>query len=262
MAVKTVLKAESIDVQAEMEARRKRAAEALQSGKYRVEKIEKGRWAVSNGEGITYHVTVKDGKVVCDCPDFQKRGNLVGTCKHIEMIRLSRSGGNATASASAAQKASAPAPAPNPGKPASQPTPAAKPAPNGDSTVEDPGEVVVHWGQYRGKKLAEVANEAPGFIGWLAFRMEAKSPQDEALQKAARQVYDRIKAKQSRKAKGARASSDPIAAFISAAGVELLREIWKAQSNGRNIEDPAMQAAIELRIQAIRLVAERLRQLE
>jgi len=108
--------------------------------------------------------------------------------------------------------------------------PAPTPSGRTDRTPEAPaappqatqdGEVVVHWGKHKGKTLSDLAREAPGFIAW----------------------------------------ADPAAAFIAQAGIELLKEIWRAQGNGRDIEDPAIQKALELRVQAIRRVAELLRQI-
>jgi hypothetical protein len=122
--------------------------------------------------------------------------------------------------------------------------------------------VVVHWGKHKGKTLGQLAREAPGFVAWLAFKMEPRSDEDRRLQEAARKVHDRLKAeKGEKKARGQSRSADPAAAFIAQAGIELLRELWRAQGNGRDIEDPAIQKALELRVQAIRRVAELLRQI-
>jgi hypothetical protein len=260
MTVKTVLSREQIE--AEVEARRKRAEEALASGKYRVQRVGKGQWRVENGDGTAYTVAVQDGKPACDCPDFRNRGSVIGTCKHIEMIRsLVRNSKPAqpTKPAQPSQSASGPsAPTPNGRTDRAPEAPAAPP-----QATQDPGEVVVHWGKHKGKTLSDLAREAPGFIAWLAFKMEARSDEDRRLQEAARKLHDRLKLKAEKGEKKARQNrgADPAAAFIAQAGIELLRELWRAQGNGRDIEDPAIQKALELRVQAIRRVAELLRQI-
>lgn len=253
MTVMTV----STNVSSEVEARRKRAAEALASGKYRVQRVEKGRWTVTNGDGVTYTVAVVDGKPVCDCPDFTNRGAEIGTCKHIEMVRqIVRSRNEQPASAKVngasrpAAKASSPQPAPQ--------APQAQPA---DSTEEDPGEMVVPWGKHKGRKLAELATEAPGFLAWLAFKMEVRTDRDRTLQEAARKVHDRIKASKGQGRSGKAGKADPVASFIAQAGLEVLREVFQAQAKGRSLEDPAVRQALELRLQAIRLVAGLLREI-
>jgi hypothetical protein len=256
MTVKTVLSREQIE--AEVEARRKRAEEALASGKYRVQRVGKGQWRVENGDGTAYTVAVQDGKPACDCPDFRNRGSVIGTCKHIEMIRaLVRNSKPAqpTKPAQPSQSASGPsAPTPNGRTEAPE-------APAPPQATQDPGEVVVHWGKHKGKTLSDLAREAPGFIAWLAFKMEARSDEDRRLQEAARKLHDRLKAEKGKKARGQSRSADPVAGFIAAAGIELLKELWKAQSGGRDLSDPVIEKALELRVQAIRRVAELLRQI-
>jgi hypothetical protein len=256
MTAKAVLSREQIE--AEVEARRKRAEEALASGKYRVQRVGKGQWRVENGGGTAYTVAVQDGKPACNCPDFRNRGSVIGTCKHIEMIRaLVRNSKPAQPKpAQPSQSASGPsAPTPN-GRTETPEAPAAPP-----QATQDPGEVVVHWGKHKGKTLSDLAREAPGFIAWLAFKMEARSDEDRRLQEAARKLHDRLKAEKGEKKARQNRSADPAAAFIAQAGIELLKEIWRAQGNGRDIEDPAIQRALELRVQAIRRVAELLRQM-
>jgi hypothetical protein len=260
MTVKTVLSREQIE--AEVEARRKRAEEALASGRYRVQRVGKGQWRVENGDGTAYTVAVQDGKPACDCPDFRNRGSVIGTCKHIEMIRaLVRNSKPAqpTKPAQPSQSASGPSaptpPMPN-GRTEAPEAPAAPP-----QATQDPGEVVVHWGKHKGKTLSDLAREAPGFVAWLAFKMEPRSDEDRQLQEAARKVHDRLKAEKGEKKARQNRSADPAAAFIAQAGIELLKEIWRAQGNGRDIEDPAIQKALELRLRAIRRVAELLRQI-
>jgi len=260
MTVKAVLSREQIE--AEVEARRKRAEEALASGKYRVQRVGKGQWRVENGDGTAYTVAVQDGKPACDCPDFRNRGSVIGTCKHIEMIRaLVRNSKPAqpTKPAQPSQSASGPSaptpPMPN-GRTEAPEAPAAPP-----QATQDPGEVVVHWGKHKGKTLSDLAREAPGFVAWLAFKMEPRSDEDRQLQEAARKVHDRLKAEKGEKKARQNRSADPAAAFIAQAGIELLKEIWRAQGNGRDIEDPAIQKALELRLRAIRRVAELLRQI-
>ena len=261
MTVKTVLSREQIE--AEVEARRKRAEEALASGKYRVQRVGKGQWRVENGDGTAYTVAVQDGKPACDCPDFQNRGSVIGTCKHIEMIRaLVRNSKPAqpTKPAQPSQSASGPSaptpPTPNGRTDRAPEAPAAPP-----QATQDPGEVIVHWGKHKGKTLGQLAREAPGFVAWLAFKMEARSDEDRRLQEAARKVHDRLKAEKGEKKARQSRSADPAAAFIAQAGIELLKEIWRAQGNGRDLSDPVIEKALELRVQAIRRVAELLRQI-
>jgi len=255
MTAKAVLSREQIE--AEVQARRKRAEEALASGKYRVQRVGKGQWRVENGDGAAYTVAVADGRAVCDCPDYRNRGDTIGTCKHIEMVRLHVQQVKARPAQPA--KTAQPAPtAPTPNGQARAPEQAPEAA---SRSTEDPGEVVVHWGKHKGKTLAELASEAPGFVAWVAFKMEARSEEDRRLQEAARKVYDRLKAEKGEKKARQSRSADPVAAFLAQAGIELLRELWKAQSGGRDIEDPAIKRAVELRLQAIRRVAELLRQI-
>jgi type IV secretory pathway VirB10-like protein len=183
---------------------------------------------------------------------------VIGTCKHIEMIRaLVRNSKPAqpTKPAQPSQSASGPS-APTPPTPNGR-TDRAPEAPAAPQSTEDPEAVVVHWGKHKGKTLSDLAREAPGFIAWLAFKMEPRSDEDRRLQEAARKVHDRLKGEK----KARQSRSDPAAAFIAQAGIELLKEIWRAQSSGRDIEDPAIQKAMELRVQAIRRVAELLRQI-
>ncbi len=255
--VKTVSREQ---IEAEVEARRKRAEEALASGKYRVQRVGKGQWRVENGDGAAYTVAVADGRAVCDCPDYRNRGDTIGTCKHIEMVRLHVQ----QVKARPAQPAKTAQTASNPSAPAA-PTPngqaRAPEAPAAPQSTEDPEAVVVHWGKHKGKTLSDLAREAPNFIAWLAFKMEPRSEEDRRLQEAARKIHDRLKAEKGEKKARQSRSADPAAAFIAQAGIELLRELWKAQSGGRDIEDPAIRKAIELRVQAIRRVAELLRQI-
>ena len=259
MTAKAVLSREQIE--AEVEARRKRAEEALASGKYRVQRVGKGQWRVENGGGTAYTVVVQDGKPSCDCPDFRNRGSVIGTCKHIEMIRALVRNSKPAQPAKPAQPSqsasgpSAPMPTPN-GRTRAPEAPAAP------QSTEDPEAVVVHWGKHKGKTLGQLAREAPGFVAWLAFKMEPRSDEDRRLQEAARKVHDRLKAeKGEKKARGQSRSNDPVAGFIAAAGIELLKELWKAQSGGRDLSDPVIKKALELRLQAIRRVAELLRQI-
>jgi hypothetical protein len=253
-------------VNVEAEARRKRAEAALASGQYRIERVAPTRWTVTNGDGVAYNITVQDGKPVCDCPDYRNRGDAIGTCKHIEMVRLHAKRRRAQPASPAPSTPNGHEPKDVPEASGAQPQPQPQPAqpaqaaPTGEG-LKDPEAVVVHWGKHKGKTLGQLAREAPGFIAWLAFKMEARSDEDRRLQEAARKVHDRLKAEKGEKKARGQSRADPAAAFIAQAGIELLKEIWRAQGNGRDIEDPAIQKALELRVQAIRRVAELLRQM-
>ena len=179
----------TINVEAEVEARRKRAEEAITSGKYRVTRVQKGQWRVENGGGTAYTVVVQDGKPSCDCPDFQNRGSVIGTCKHIEMIRA------LVRNSKPAQPASpAPSTSPNghePSKEASgegqQPQPQPQPAqPQAAPTGEGLKDPVVPWGKRKGQRLSQIAQEDPEYLFFLAWRMEPRSDEDRVLQEAAR----------------------------------------------------------------------------
>ncbi|MEM2265381.1 MAG: SWIM zinc finger family protein [Candidatus Hadarchaeales archaeon] len=209
-----------------LEIRRQRAEEALQGGQYTIKLKEKepGKgtwvWEVRNGEGETYTITyTKNGDAgtwACTCPDFQKHRIQGFRCKHtfmVEMVELSRKSRKTQADT-------------------------------------DPGAVVIHWGQHKGKTLSQIASEKPGFLAWLAFRMEPKTEEDRKLQEAARRVYEK---KPKKGGKG-----DPMAEFIALAGVELLRQVWKAQENGEKLDDPLLGRYIELRLEAIKLVKSKL----
>jgi hypothetical protein len=68
---------------AEIMRRWERAAQALHSGDYRVQREGTRRFIVSNGGGKQYIVSFEDNPTgACDCPDYQKRG---GPCKHVAM---------------------------------------------------------------------------------------------------------------------------------------------------------------------------------
>ena len=71
-------------------ARHARAESALASGDYVVAKQGKNTWSVLNLKTYAEHiVTRKHGAFECTCPDFRTRGGIIGTCKHIEMVKLS-----------------------------------------------------------------------------------------------------------------------------------------------------------------------------
>jgi hypothetical protein len=261
-AVKTAsVSAEALE--AAREKRRQAAREAFEKNAYQIRfsgKDDQGRyaWEVQNGEGQTYIVSLADGRYACTCPDFANRGAQLGLCKHTELVRLRREALK-QAKAGGASGPSAPTPPTPNGR-----TDRAPEAPAAPQSTEDPEAVVVHWGKHKGKTLGQLAREAPGFIAWLAFKMEARSDEDRRLQEAARKVHDRLKLKAEKgekKARGQSRGADPVAGFIAAAGIELLKELWKAQSGGRDLSDPAIQKALELRLQAIRRVAELLRQI-
>jgi len=175
----------TINVEAEVEARRKRAEAALASGQYRIERVAPTRWTVTNGDGVAYNITVQDGKPVCDCPDYRNRGDAIGTCKHIEMVRLH-------AKRRRAQPAS-PAPStPNGHEPSepeeasgAQPQPA---APTGEGL--DPVDPVVPFGRHRGKRLSQILAEAPDDLMWIVRKMEARSEADLALKEAAARLIE------------------------------------------------------------------------
>lgn len=75
-------------------ARRERAVKALHSGLFRVWRLgaegNTFRWALENGGGKTYTISYdrQQKSFTCSCPDFQKRGHQVGTCKHIEAVKI------------------------------------------------------------------------------------------------------------------------------------------------------------------------------
>ena len=75
-------------------ARRERAVKALHSGLFRIWRLgaegNTFRWALENGGGKTYTISYdrQQKSFSCTCPDFQKRGHQVGTCKHIEAVKI------------------------------------------------------------------------------------------------------------------------------------------------------------------------------
>ncbi|MDR7615612.1 MAG: SWIM zinc finger family protein [Armatimonadota bacterium] len=278
MSVKSIVSDEAR--QKAIEERRKRAEEALRSGQYRVERVEKGRWQVINGDGATYTVAVEateDGKrkATCTCPDFRQRG--LGTCKHVEMVRLFVKNGQPATAAPTSPRA-APAKPASPAASASakptQPASAAQPAkaateaqaqPNVTqtaldsqvSTQEDPGELLIGWGKYKGMRLREVPR---GFVAWAAFKMEVRSEEDRRLQAAARALLDRQKAERPKAAKS-KAGSDPVATFIAAAALEIYRELAQAQTKGLSLDDPVARRGIEMRFTAVQFIADKIREL-
>jgi len=61
-----------------------RAEEALASGHYTVERVDRAVFAVTNGNGQTYTVSFADVETgTCTCPDFRQRGTA---CKHLAMV--------------------------------------------------------------------------------------------------------------------------------------------------------------------------------
>ena len=61
-----------------------RAEEALASGHYTVERVDRAVFAVTNGDGQTYTVSFADVETgTCTCPDFRRRGTA---CKHLAMV--------------------------------------------------------------------------------------------------------------------------------------------------------------------------------
>jgi hypothetical protein len=262
MTVKTAsVSAEALE--AAREKRRQAAREAFEKNAYQIRfsgKDDQGRyaWEVQNGEGQTYIVSLADGRYACTCPDFANRGAQLGLCKHTELVRLRREALK-QAKAGGASGPSAPTPPTPNGR--TDRAPEAPAAPSTPQSTEDPEAVAVHWGKHKGKTLSDLAREAPGFIAWLAFKMEARSDEDRRLQEAARKVHDRLKAEKGEKKARQSRGADPAAAFIAQAGIELLKEIWRAQGNGRDLSDPVIEKALELRLQAIRRVAELLRQI-
>ena len=82
-----------IDIVAAREARRQRAREAALSYEYTVEKVDRFSWRVVHA-GKEYIVTNWAGEWSCTCPDFQSRGTAIGTCKHIELVKLTVRGGS------------------------------------------------------------------------------------------------------------------------------------------------------------------------
>jgi hypothetical protein len=169
MTVKTAsVSAEALE--AAREKRRQAAREAFEKNAYQIRfsgKDDQGRyaWEVQNGEGQTYIVSLADGRYACTCPDFANRGAQLGLCKHTELVRLRR---EALKQAKAGGASGPSAPTPN-GRTEAPEAPAAPP-----QATQDPGEVVVRWGKHKGKTLSDLAREAPGFIAWLAFKMEAQ----------------------------------------------------------------------------------------
>jgi hypothetical protein len=242
MTVKTAsVSAEALE--AAREKRRQAAREAFEKNAYQIRfsgKDDQGRyaWEVQNGEGQTYIVSLADGRYACTCPDFANRGAQLGLCKHTELVRLRR---EALKQVKAGGASGPSAPTPN-GRTEAPEAPAAP------QSTEDPEAVVVRWGKHKGKTLGQLAREAPGFVAWLAFKMEARSDEDRRLQEAARKVHDLKAERGEKKARGQSRSADPAAAFIAQAGIELLKELWKAQSGGRDLSDPVIEKALELRV--------------
>jgi len=79
-----------------LQKRRQAAAEALEKGGYTVNFSgkENGRWLwqVANGRGSTYIVAFRrnNGEPVweCTCPDFKRRGAMLGRCKHTFLVEM------------------------------------------------------------------------------------------------------------------------------------------------------------------------------
>ena len=71
-------------------ARHARAAAALAAGQYMVARRGPVSWSVLNLRTYTENIVTRDGSSwSCTCPDFRTRGGAIGTCKHIEVVKLS-----------------------------------------------------------------------------------------------------------------------------------------------------------------------------
>lgn len=77
-----------------VQVRIQRAQKALASGAYSIRRdgSERSvlRWTLENGGGKTYEIVYdrQQKTFSCTCPDFANRGEKVGTCKHIEAVKL------------------------------------------------------------------------------------------------------------------------------------------------------------------------------
>lgn len=222
------------------ETTRKAMEQRLERGKslegYKIYSRD-GKFEVKNGKNQSYFITIKDGSVSCTCPDFTNRG--LGLCKHIGALHHAL-GKLFTPQAKQAKTEAVP------GR-----TTEVKPEP-----TDDPAQVIIHWGKHKGRTLGEIAQENPGFVAWLAFKMQPKTPEDEKLQKAARRVHDSIKG-QRRKQKAGKA--DPVMVqFLALAGIDVLHRVWQAQEK-RIIDDSSMAEFLERQMKAVKLVAQQLR---
>ncbi len=76
------------------QARVERARKALAAGVFHIQRRgNEGntlRWTLKNGGGREYTITYdrETQSFTCTCPDFQNRGEQVGTCKHIEAVKI------------------------------------------------------------------------------------------------------------------------------------------------------------------------------
>lgn len=77
-----------------VQVRIQRAQKALADGLFHIQR-QGGegntlRWTLKNGGGKEYTITYdrQQKSFTCTCPDFQKRGAQVGTCKHIEAVKI------------------------------------------------------------------------------------------------------------------------------------------------------------------------------
>jgi len=223
----------TINVEAEVEARRKRAEAALASGQYRIERVAPTRWTVTNGDGVAYNITVQDGKPVCDCPDYRNRGDAIGTCKHIEMVRLhaKRRRAQPASPAPSTPNGHEPKDVPEASGEGQQPQPQPQPAqpdqaePQAAPTGEglDPVDPVVPWGKRKGQRLSQIAQEDPEYLFFLARRMEPRSDEDRVLQEAARTLLADLVAEAVE-----RAFADPAAMPVLPFGEEKGKPLDKA----------------------------------
>jgi len=78
-----------------VQVRVKRAQQALADGAFHIQRATPPgpnmiRWLLENGGGKTYEIVYdRDRKeFACTCPDFEKRGKDIGTCKHIEAVKI------------------------------------------------------------------------------------------------------------------------------------------------------------------------------
>jgi uncharacterized protein (DUF3820 family) len=203
-----MVQTETLDRQAEIAKRQQKATEGLATNRYTITYLgepESGvySWQVENDQnGYQVNYLAAQGAWECDCPDYERLGSTLGTCKHAEMIKLARqrarggraaptgaNGANGQVRPHAALHPAPAVPAPSPSSQlvGSPVLPDAVPA---NAVPAEVANLTVPWGKYRGIRLSDLVQteEGAGYLLWVMRKMEATSEAHAALKAAAQTV--------------------------------------------------------------------------
>ncbi len=163
-----------------IQIRRQRALQGLAEGRYRVRPVA---FVIENGGGKAYLVELEP-EATCGCPDFINRAVR---CKHIHLAEM-------LTAALGWQDGGQPQPAqPQARQTTEKPSEtekAGKAQPQKDANKK-PGGIVITFGKYRGKTLAQVLEIEPGYVRWMANSVYIPPEFREAAQELLSQHFSR-----------------------------------------------------------------------